>query len=270
MLRWYATLVVVARMIRPCEQYTLNSHLSDSELQLGMPRPGEVQWSHKLSRFTSKLVSCEPVKLLLIGGSVAQGCCADPGSRFWERFVRGIQSFPCSSNQTREVVQVNLAIGAAGPAYASLCLFQNLVNTSGVDLLVVEYSTNCGEADADYVPFLAELVATLDAAVIFFNHFRLYWPEGLPPCGAAFELASIVNSIPIVRTEPTMRPRSHTTCPFAADGVHPTSLGHACLSDLLQRFVMGPTSSANGTTDSRGHAVRPLTQGRTHGHYHKP
>ena len=234
-----------------------NFHLTEHELSLGLPQHGFYRHTGN-ARFAALLTQCKNVTMVLVGGSVSVGCCARRAENgFWQRFVSGILSqFPCTDTP-RLVRAFNFAQSATGPGYMSVCL-SSFFDPSNVDLVVVEYATNCNtEQDAQLLPSLVTQLAKSGTGVVFLNHYRSIWMDGWAgkprtrtACRGVFEDQSRTHRIPILKTHPLFVPPQGptTTCTLVPDGTHPTDSGHGCLADLLMLWTIRLAGNTNGTT----------------------
>lgn len=113
--------------------FGLHNFTADAEaLRRGLVTLGD---GHRLRRFTHKLLSGQPVSIVIVGGSVAAGQGAVHGNSFATRFYRWVQqAFPHPDHRLH-----NAGIGGTNSMTFAACIG---VLVADADLAIVEFTMN--------------------------------------------------------------------------------------------------------------------------------
>ena len=212
--------------------------LKDSQLRLGA--------NQRLKRVVEKARRGEDVTIAVIGGSITEGAGAAKYSECWaSRLVQGFRALYGAGDGSR-IRLVNAGVGGTPSTFGLMRYQRDVVDrvedADGLpDLVVIEFSVNDWGEPTNHRCYESLVKTALDAPnqpavillfAVFRNGFTLQ--DEMRRVGDAYDLMMVSlrdSAFPHVGQE-------WSAADFFYDEYHPTSMGHAVMSDCIISAIM--------------------------------
>ena len=220
-----------------------------------------------LQRLQAQLRDGLPLRLVALGGSSTAGQVYRRNSPLL--YAARLASWANESRPHGETLVVNAGTPGTGPTYMEKCLTSQLPPEAEPNLVLVEYSQNCGtwedglalERLLRRLLQLPSVPAVVYVALPTWGELLTHWSNSTRPCPYDAELAAHYG-VPFVRP---FFPRTqwlellverNGIMQDAKHAAHPTAEGHAIVAAALQRLL----SKAWSTPPAKGLLSNPRAQ----------